>query len=523
MKKHILLITLVLQAGFIFSQNFDFQGTINENTSWNYDTIFVTGDITVPDGITLNIAAGSVLEFQAYYKLSVHGCLRAIGEPENEIRFTVADTTGFADTTHFAGARDALEFTDISETNDSSVLSYCILEYGKARGQTHDDKSGGSLFIDNSSKIRISNCIIQHNIAIYYGGGIYIKNNASPLIENCTIRYNRSYSVGGAISTDEYCNPLIKNNIIHYNSAYSQYYSDGMTVQRGAGGAIHISTVYGTGPRIENNYICNNVSYNGIVYDSSPHSVVIGNIICNNNGSGIFNGHQLSHSEYINNTIFNNYDDGPNHGIVTYASNIKVENNILWHNASKYGEGEIDGNNIIDINYNNIENGYHIGENISIFPNLTEPTEGRGVEYDALHADWSLKDDSPCVNAGRYDTTGLNLPILDILYNPRIFGGRIDIGALENQHIVSSVQNFESKNSISLYPNPCRHMVFITSEMPITAISISDMQGKICYSRKYSSSQTKEARIDCSQLEPGSYIVKLRSQDYTFSKKLMKR
>jgi len=48
---------------------------------------------------------------------------------------------------------------------------------------------------------------------------------------------------------------------------------------------------------------------------------------------------------------------------------------------------------------------------------------------------YALSDESPCINTGNPDTTGLNLPELDLAGNTRIYGGRIDMGAYENQNV----------------------------------------------------------------------------------------
>jgi hypothetical protein len=60
------------------------------------------------------------------------------------------------------------------------------------------------------------------------------------------------------------------------------------------------------------------------------------------------------------------------------------------------------------------------------------------IDGDALFTnsggnDYSLMNNSPCIDAGNPNTTGLNLPTLDVLGNDRIDNGTIDIGATEFQ------------------------------------------------------------------------------------------
>jgi len=69
---------------------------------------------------------------------------------------------------------------------------------------------------------------------------------------------------------------------------------------------------------------------------------------------------------------------------------------------------------------------------------------------------FSLQDISPCVNAGIPDTTGFNLPELDLAGNPRVYGGRIDMGAYENQNVVGANEDLiplVTKLNQN-YPNP---------------------------------------------------------------------
>ncbi|MCP4708097.1 MAG: T9SS type A sorting domain-containing protein, partial [Planctomycetes bacterium] len=65
------------------------------------------------------------------------------------------------------------------------------------------------------------------------------------------------------------------------------------------------------------------------------------------------------------------------------------------------------------------------------------------LDLDPLFTTWdqsfSLEDNSPCINMGMPDTTGLNLPETDLAGNPRMVNGLIDIGAYENQFYLTSL------------------------------------------------------------------------------------
>jgi hypothetical protein len=76
--------------------------------------------------------------------------------------------------------------------------------------------------------------------------------------------------------------------------------------------------------------------------------------------------------------------------------------------------------------------------------------------------DWSnplsyrLGNDSPCIDAGTPDTSGLYLPEVDLLGNPRIYNGIIDIGCYEwnGTGIDEDVLVITDGIKLSLYPNP---------------------------------------------------------------------
>ena len=74
-------------------------------------------------------------------------------------------------------------------------------------------------------------------------------------------------------------------------------------------------------------------------------------------------------------------------------------------------------------------------DNIDENPLFINPTAGTGTEYNGLAADWTLQSDNPCINTGTSDTTGMNIPQLDLAQNPRVYNDiRIDIGVYEYQN-----------------------------------------------------------------------------------------
>ncbi|MCP4709828.1 MAG: hypothetical protein GY869_14490, partial [Planctomycetes bacterium] len=196
---------------------------------WDVDSVLVEAAITIPDGETLTIEPGTYVEFQGHYKLNVQGRLLAVGTEQDSIVFTVADTTGFTNPEVDDGGWHSLRFISTPANNDSSLVKYCRIEYGKAHGEGFD-KTGGGILVSNFDKLHISHCLIQHNMAYgdtATGGGIEIWLGSDPVIDNNTIANNSCVSpidaiegcYGGGIDIFNSSDPIIRNNIITLNRA----------------------------------------------------------------------------------------------------------------------------------------------------------------------------------------------------------------------------------------------------------------------------------------------------------------
>ncbi len=81
---------------------------------------------------------------------------------------------------------------------------------------------------------------------------------------------------------------------------------------------------------------------------------------------------------------------------------------------------------------------------------------------------YRLNFNSPCIDAGTPDTTGLNLPEFDLYDNPRINNSIIDIGCSEWDGTANQEQVIPCDSTISMqaYPNPFRDNVSINFFLP---------------------------------------------------------
>jgi hypothetical protein len=496
------LLLTFLSLAALNAQTIYFEGLIANDTIFEADTIKVTGDINVLNGVKLTIKPATFIEFQGYYKLDIQGCLHAIGNEGDSITFTVKDTTGFHDPNTISGGWKGIHFDRTPVENDTSIMDFCIIMYGKAIGDQVYENSGGAIYLNGFSKLIISNSRISNNFAARGGGGIFCRIYCSPFILNNRISNNTAYWEGGGIYIGINSNAIIMNNIITGNVAGS-YIGGGYI---GSGGGIYSSSANLNSfcPLIINNRVFNNISISGGgIYESNHNIKIINNLICNNAGGGILNGHQLGKGEYINNTICYN---SHNYGITGFSNDLKIFNNIVWGNVHRdYTKKGIQiyamALSTPTIKHCNVQNGYEGEGNIDSNPLFQHPTAGAGIEFNTEHADWSLQYNSPCINAGTPDTTGLNLLSYDILGNPRIFNGRIDIGAIENQ-LTTNTDELQAFNII-LYPNPVSDKLHVRTTLKgIAVFDMYDTGGtKIFKSKLINSFQT----LDLSSLPRGLF------------------
>ncbi len=513
------LLTLIGITPYSLAQTIYIQGNISNDTIIDADTIKVTGDINVLNGITLSIVKGSYVEFQGSFKLNVLGRLLSIGEKYDTIYFTVNDTTGFSDTSAVNGGWHGIHFNNTANSNDTSRMIYCKIQFGKARGGTLSENSGGAIFIDNFSKVCISNSTICNNLTSRNGAGVYCGANSSPKLENCCFRNNRTYYFGGGIFIGANSNVKIIGNTFIGNIAYRKWQSlfpPYLVFSAGSGGAIYSSSpdINLYCPVILNNKLFNNNAISGGgIYESNYQIRIINNLICNNEGSGIFNGHQLGQGRYLNNTICNNSNFA---GIECWSTPLDITDNILWGNTNLNGGSDqiiIHLNAVPSVQYCDIENGYNGVGNIDDFPLFVQPTSGAGLNYNGSEADWSLQHNSPCIDIGIQDTTSLKLPMTDIAGNPRISYFRIDIGAYEKL-FATSLADMQFAE-IRIFPNPIPDMLFLQTSIPeMLSFEIFDLMGKAVYVSK---NIHKIATLDLSFLKSGLFIYRIKNQEKTIA------
>ena len=302
----------------------EYSGVVDSDTTFAGDTVKVTGDVRVENGVTLAIAPGTVMFFDGGFSLNVKGCLLAEGTESETIVFT-------SDNAPPTSGWEGIRFDSIAVENDSSRITYCIIENGLAA-----EENGGAIHCYRSSKVVIAHTTIRNNITYGNGGAVFC-DASSPLIYDNSIMNNRAYSNGGGICCINESAPEIAENRISGNKGNS------------GGGGIYCG--YRAAPLIGNNEIIRNTTADGgdgggISCKDSSAPVIEDNLIEGNraktgDGGGIFCG-GLSNPLLRNNRIFRDTADNRGGGIYIerfLRESSKISGNVISVNMADEGGG----------------------------------------------------------------------------------------------------------------------------------------------------------------------------------------
>jgi len=184
------------------------------------------------------------------------------------------------------------------------------------------------------------------------------------------------------------------------------------------------------------------------------------NVLITNNSSSNFSGgiHSLNSDLTLIN-VTNTYNTSNiTGGLCCTNTNLYMINCIFWGNEGiEISFYVSDPQCFATISYSNLqggEEGIDSNENDTIFW-LVGNIDDDPLFVGAGEYPFSLTEDSPCIDAGTPDTTGLSLPEFDLAGNPRIYGDRIDMGAYEFNGTPVQEELFpEITRLYQNYPNP---------------------------------------------------------------------
>jgi len=209
-------------------------GTLTSSEIWN-GSHTLTGDVTVPSGMSLWIEAGAVINIPSGKKIIIEGMLKAQGVPGFNITFQASSSSWWG-----------IKFEDSSD-DDECILEYCTIK----------DASYG-VYCSHASP-DIKNCTIQDNLYGIYG----YYTNFKQEIQNNEIKDNTYYCILLSHSS-----PAIETNDIQSET-----------------NAIGIRADYSFG-KIYDNTVKNLQSHGIYLRQSGP--VLCDNEISANDGIGVF-------------------------------------------------------------------------------------------------------------------------------------------------------------------------------------------------------------------------------------------
>ena len=526
MKK--ILVSLILLLPFLLkSQILEVSG-IQEGL-WSYDTVLVIKDVIVPEDKSLTISEGTRVVFKDYFSITVNGSFKALGNETDSIYFTARDTTAFFNWKKEKGGWNGLI---LQNTKDTVILDYCHFSFGKAvnsqrstvNGQGSEFNFGGALRIYNSI-INITNTTFYHNLTNSKGGALYAEHS-SVKISNCEVDSNFGFNdegvyMHGAGFQFSNCDVEMEDMYFHDNYCANCY---------GGGANFDSCNVYVNNAVFEDNYAVNAAGMG--IQRSNDYDVKIYNCLFDNNISYHYGGAMAmaTSSPLIQNvTMTNNYTIAAGGGALQFYSEARpvFENCIIWGN-DWYGEHNAisDGSQIFVWGsdcapefYNSIlQGGYkevHGNSGIAVYDTATM-LDSDPMFVDIQNRDFRLQAGSPAINRGSFDTEGI--PSKDLSGNPRIVGGRIDIGCYESA--VTSLKEINHEN-INIYPNPINHnsiCEFLLRNTSDVNVKIYKQNASLIFIKNYGKMQSGMNRIHISDFikslkKNNVYLLSIESEE----------
>ena len=481
----------------------------------------------------------------------------------------------------FDNDTNTISNTIIDGSQMSSVIklfntdtSFRLIGFTITNGYTN--WGGGGIFINHSFGT-LQDLIVENNTAYEYGGGIYIADGSPSKIRmlNIKILNNFSDKAGGGLAIYSYTlnawstiradNIIVKGNSTGAGQLglgggiairAGHLYLNNSTIQDNSaewGGGIYfrpegyfnlnnvkinnnVATKYGGGIYSEysflefnNTEITNNIANKGggliiitpLRFENFKNLLIADNH-AHDKGGGVYliNGiFETTNSTFANNTA--------EYGSCIYVGNLKLDlkNSILFgfdKPQQIYCDSE-DDSCFITINHSLIQGGkYYIETNDNAQINWLEGNINRNPEYvESGEFPYQINDNSPCIDAGSNDTTGITE--FDLAGNLRFVNSRIDMGAYEWDIFVGSSENndFTDSKTIITYPNPARTKVSIeisNYDGNTLEINIYDINGKLVRSETSETDKSSSliVTIPISNIQNGLYLLEIKQSDKNY-------
>jgi hypothetical protein len=507
-------------------------GAIIHDTILSNPCIYITGDVTIAENVTLVVEPGCHIKFDGPYKMTVQGKIRAFGTSEHKIYFTGKMPWDVGGLIYWAGIY--LVGTKVVPI-DSSSFEHCIFEYASPNGALHIEQV----------YTHISNCIFRFNTNSGGYGGAIEANSNSLTLSNSVIHDNKVYwpdnwqSFGGGI----FVTGAQISNVLFYNNR--------CIADEGWGGGACASDSYVTNCTFVDNY-------------------------ANTHGGGL-----SGYGCIILNSIFiNNYAEGGN---ISYSctsrtgtGNINVDPQFIDYENDDFRLSS--SSPCIDAGDPDTSNFTVPETDLDMYPRIMNGRIDMGVyEYQIvtpqnIQTSPSGFDFGHCsVSLTKTDTlrifnTGTELLYIDSITVPAGYKIKQENGDFTN--VVSDIEingnsssrliicfspeeNAEYSGFIYIYsndpeepvlslpvigigelgiiditifpfiisPNPTTGLIKVTFEYPFTQLELYDVWGKVIKDLQIDGEKT--ILLNTSDISKGIYILRLKDKDYFINMKLI--
>jgi predicted outer membrane repeat protein len=485
----------------------------------NESPYIITGNITVPEDGKLAIQAGVDVLIDGPYIIEISGRLEATGTENENIHFSMMDTTGFSTETYDGWL--GLFFMNFSGyQQEPSILKYVNLHYSAGSALTSFYSSldvsnvvvsynkGYGLYLTSGTEITLVDIIVSHNQM----GGIKSDNSAT-IISQFEISNNMGpgFMALGGHSTAQY--PQLKYGIISNNvnsnngggviaATESHVYLEDVSITdnsatQGGGIYCNMSSLELLNVKITENQAESGGGLSVVSWSNvSMSNCLIADNEALNFGGAIYN--SSSNLEIDKSTIAYNNAGNMGSGIDYYFINDKnnsISNSIVWGNYPQ----EIQTTEAIpEIMFCDIMGGYEGFEVINEDPLFVD------ADNSNYHLSWNTYPQesgfkSPAIDSGD--------PASE--FDPD--GTIADMGAyyFEQTVFTATKENLGSL-SLKVYPNPAKEYIKINSKHSVRKVTIVNLAGQLVWEN---SDINVNNKIDVSSFDNGLYIIKLVTED----------
>ena len=497
-----LFIIMLLISSKAFTQT-NASGPYFSNTTWNisgspYNLI---GDVQIPNGVSLTVEAGVVINFNSDYEILIKGNLLANGNNTSPIIFN-GNINGksmiiFKDTNlsnselsflEFNGPKNAFQLADESEfiqdaIKNSGTLSISNVTFTNTRISTDGYQTTANLLIENSTfnstnvqgTYPRSESIELKNSNLYNSNVNSDSYNYGIIIDNCT-EQNTNFSIGCCGANLEF----LESNLID------------STISEGSGNP-KVGPVKITQSEFDNttlNLPAARVESNSSVFNfDGSFGLIFGN--------GTFECSQISGNNTGTAIKITGYD-GYNIGNNVVFSNSTIKDNSIGIDIENANEISISNSNIYNNSSFNIRNTSI--ENISAMNNWWGSAEANTIES-------KIYDYYDNINFGIINYSNYLNNLEDISSNCPL--------------LTLSTLNIDNTKTL-LYPNPNNGRVNINfGTTPIgSSIKVFNTNGQVIYETENVISQFYQFELN---VKSGLYIIQINNYNKTeFAKLIIK-